>query len=143
MTFEVIAAAALLRKIAPCLRVRVVNVTDLMVLGAPGTHPHALSDEAFNNLFTKDRRIHFNYHGYAVEIQVKNTLDSGTTYADNEYRGCSSAGKVQAIVSRSEPIEKKGLLQPHSAYVSLIWSLSLSMWRVDVEKPLTHSLERC
>lgn len=74
MTFEVIAAAALLRKLAPSLRVRVVNVTDLMVLGAAGTHPHALSDEAFSNLFTKDRRIHFNYHGYAVEIQVKHNL---------------------------------------------------------------------
>ena len=74
MTFEVIAAAALLRKVAPSLRVRVVNVTDLMALGAAGTHPHALSDEAFNNLFTKDRRIHFNYHGYAAEIQVKSNL---------------------------------------------------------------------
>lgn len=74
MTFEVIAAAVLLRKIAPSLRVRVVNVTDLMVLGAAGTHPHAFSEDAFNNLFTKDRRIHFNYHGYAVEIQVKNSL---------------------------------------------------------------------
>ncbi|SRR5258706_10841578 len=74
MTFEVIAAAALLRKVAPALRVRVVNVTDLMALGAAGTHPHALSDEAFNNLFTKDRRIHFNYHGYAVEIQVNRKL---------------------------------------------------------------------
>jgi len=74
MTFEVIAAAALLRKLAPSLRVRVVNVTDLMVLGAAGTHPHALSDEGFNNLFTKDRRIHFNYHGYAGEIQVKHNL---------------------------------------------------------------------
>ena len=74
MTFEVIAAAALLRKVAPALRVRVVNVTDLMALGAAGTHPHALSDEAFNNLFTKDRRIHFNYHGYAVEIQVYDNL---------------------------------------------------------------------
>jgi len=74
MTFEVIAAAALLRKIAPSLRVRVVNVTDLMILGAAGTHPHALSDEAFNNLFTKDQCIHFNYHGYAGEIQVECNL---------------------------------------------------------------------
>lgn len=74
MTFEVIAAAALLRKVAPALRVRVVNVTDLMALGAAGTHPHALTDEAFNDLFTKNRRIHFNYHGYAVEIQVSGKL---------------------------------------------------------------------
>ena len=105
MTFEVIAAAALLRKVAPSLRVRVVNVTDLMALGGAGTHPHALSDEAFNNLFTKDRRIHFNYHGYAAEIQVNSsllasvlralTVDSGATLRPERrrrayyYRGIS------------------------------------------------------
>lgn len=68
MTFEVIAAAAILRKDVPDLRVRVVNVTDLMVLG-PG-HPHSLSDEAFNHLFTKDRRVYFNYHGYPNELRA-------------------------------------------------------------------------
>jgi xylulose-5-phosphate/fructose-6-phosphate phosphoketolase len=63
MTFEVIAAAVLLKKIAPELRVRVVNVTDLMVLGADGTHPHALNKDDFNAIFTEDKAIHFNYHG--------------------------------------------------------------------------------
>ena len=52
VTFEVIAAAALLRKYAPVLRVRVVNVTDLMILAAGGTHPHALRDDDFDTLFT-------------------------------------------------------------------------------------------
>ena len=69
VTFEVIAAAALLRKLAPDLRVRVVNVTDLMILGAFGTHPHALTEEAFETLFTKDKPIHFNYHGYPIELK--------------------------------------------------------------------------
>jgi xylulose-5-phosphate/fructose-6-phosphate phosphoketolase len=63
MMFEVIAAAALLKKIAPELRVRVVNVTDLMVLGAVGTHPHAMTADDFNAVFTDDKAIHFNYHG--------------------------------------------------------------------------------
>jgi xylulose-5-phosphate/fructose-6-phosphate phosphoketolase len=63
MTFEVVTAAALLRKIAPELRVRVVNVTDLMVLGATGTHPHAMSNDTFNAVFTEDKCVHFNYHG--------------------------------------------------------------------------------
>ena len=63
MMFEVIAAAALLRKLAPQLRVRVANVTDLMVLGATGTHPHAMSTNTFNAIFTEDKCIHFNYHG--------------------------------------------------------------------------------
>ncbi|KAK7690629.1 hypothetical protein QCA50_005728 [Cerrena zonata] len=77
LTFEVIAAAALLRKLLPQLRVRVVNVTDLMVLGPFGTHPHALTDSDWDALFTGDsdqggnggRYIHFNYHGYPQELK--------------------------------------------------------------------------
>jgi len=69
LTFEVVEAAALLRRIAPKLRVRVVNVTDLMILGTSGTHPHSLTDEDFDALFTADRPVHFNYHGYAQELK--------------------------------------------------------------------------
>lgn len=69
MTFEVIAAAALLRKEVPALRVRVVNVMDLMIMSATGSHPHALSKDAFDTLFTNDRPIHFNYHGYPIELR--------------------------------------------------------------------------
>ncbi|KAJ9485011.1 hypothetical protein VN97_g8356 [Penicillium thymicola] len=67
--FEVIAAAALLRKLTPELRVCVVNVTDLMILENEGVHPHALSTEAFDTLFTPDKPIHFNYHGYPTELR--------------------------------------------------------------------------
>lgn len=67
--FEVIAAAALLRKLIPELRVCVINVTDLMILENQGLHPHALSTEAFDSLFTADKPIHFNYHGYPTELQ--------------------------------------------------------------------------
>ena len=69
VTFEVIAAAALLRQYAPDLRVRVVNVTDLMILSAQGSHPHALTEEAFHSLFTEDKPVHFNYHGYPMELK--------------------------------------------------------------------------
>ena len=69
VTFEVIAAAALLRKLVPALRVRVVNVTDLMILAPTGSHPHSLTDEAFETLFTKDKSVHFNYHGYPIELK--------------------------------------------------------------------------
>jgi len=68
VTFEVIAAAALPRKIAPELHVRVVNVTDLMALGPFGSHPHAFSDTDFENLFTKDSKIVVNYHGYPHDV---------------------------------------------------------------------------
>ncbi|PYH41359.1 putative phosphoketolase [Aspergillus saccharolyticus JOP 1030-1] len=67
--FEVIAAAAILRQRCPELRVRVVNVTDLMILENQGQHPHALSTEAFDSLFGSDRPIHINYHGYPTELK--------------------------------------------------------------------------
>ncbi len=69
VNFEVIAAASLLRTIAPDLRVRVVNVTDLMILCNLGLHPHSLSDDVFRTLFTEDRAVVVNYHGYPVELR--------------------------------------------------------------------------
>ncbi|KAI9886487.1 MAG: hypothetical protein M1823_001737 [Watsoniomyces obsoletus] len=69
LTFEVIAAASLLRHRMPYLRVRVINVTDLMILNHEGAHPHALTHDDFDSLFTSDRHIHFNYHGYASELK--------------------------------------------------------------------------
>ncbi|KZT39557.1 D-xylulose 5-phosphate/D-fructose 6-phosphate phosphoketolase [Sistotremastrum suecicum HHB10207 ss-3] len=69
VTFEVIAAAALLRKLCLELRVRVVNVTDLMVLSVSESHPHSLSSEDFEMLFGSDVPIHFNYHGYPIELK--------------------------------------------------------------------------
>lgn len=69
MTFEVVAAAALLRRECPALRVRVVNVTDLMILGPAGSHPHALTDADFDALFTSDRPVHVNFHGYPIQLK--------------------------------------------------------------------------
>jgi xylulose-5-phosphate/fructose-6-phosphate phosphoketolase len=69
VTFEVVKAAELLRAICPALRVRVVNVTDLMILVPESKHPHALSREKFIEMFTADRPVLFNYHGYPTELQ--------------------------------------------------------------------------
>ncbi|KAJ8102482.1 XFP N-terminal domain-containing protein [Lipomyces tetrasporus] len=69
VTFEVIAAASLLKKKVPNLRIRVVNVSDLMILQPDGVHPHSLSDEGFASLFTEDQPVHFNYHGYPTELK--------------------------------------------------------------------------
>jgi xylulose-5-phosphate/fructose-6-phosphate phosphoketolase len=63
-TIETLAAVDLLRGLAPQLRVRVVNVVDLMTLQPQSEHPHGLSDEAFDALFTKDKPVVFAYHGY-------------------------------------------------------------------------------
>jgi xylulose-5-phosphate/fructose-6-phosphate phosphoketolase len=63
-TMETLAAAALLREHLPELRVRVVNVVDLMKLQPTSEHPNGLSDAEFDGLFTANRPIIFAYHGY-------------------------------------------------------------------------------
>jgi xylulose-5-phosphate/fructose-6-phosphate phosphoketolase len=63
-TLETLAAAALLREHLPELKVRVVNVVDLMRLPPESEHPHGLSDGLFDAIFTKDKPIVFAYHGY-------------------------------------------------------------------------------
>jgi xylulose-5-phosphate/fructose-6-phosphate phosphoketolase len=63
-TLETLAATGILRQELPDLRVRVVNVVDLMRLQPESEHPHGLSDTEFDSLFTRDRPIVFAYHGY-------------------------------------------------------------------------------
>ncbi|MCL4777486.1 MAG: phosphoketolase family protein [Gammaproteobacteria bacterium] len=63
-TQEALAATALLRQHFPDLRIRFVNVVDLYRLTPPSEHPHGLSDRDFDSLFTVDKPIIFNFHGY-------------------------------------------------------------------------------
>jgi xylulose-5-phosphate/fructose-6-phosphate phosphoketolase len=63
-TMETLAAVSLMRAQLPELKVRVVNVVDLMKLQPPTEHPHGLSDHDFDELFTADRPIIFAFHGY-------------------------------------------------------------------------------
>ncbi|MGW5260262.1 phosphoketolase family protein [Microbispora sp. NPDC004025] len=63
-TLETLAAAALLREHLPELRIRVINVVDLMRLQPASEHPHGLPDAEFDALFTTGRPIIFNFHGY-------------------------------------------------------------------------------
>jgi xylulose-5-phosphate/fructose-6-phosphate phosphoketolase len=63
-TLETLAAADILRQRLPDLKVRVVNVVDLMVIQDEREHPHGLSDAEFDAIFTTDRPILFAYHGY-------------------------------------------------------------------------------
>ena len=63
-TLETLAAVDLLRGLLPQLKIRVINVVDLMKLEPPTEHPHGLPDSDFNALFTLDRPVIFAYHGY-------------------------------------------------------------------------------
>jgi xylulose-5-phosphate/fructose-6-phosphate phosphoketolase len=63
-TLEILAATSLLRKHLPEMKVRVINVVDLMTLQPSSEHPHGLDDDDFNALFTTSRPVIFAYHGY-------------------------------------------------------------------------------
>ena len=78
-TLEVVAAAWLLRKHAPSLKLRVVNVVDLMCLYPRVTHPHGLEEPRFVELFTATKPVVFGFHGYQREIHA---LIHGRTNAE-------------------------------------------------------------
>ena len=63
-TMEILAATKILRENFPELKIRVVNIVDLMKLVSEEDHPHGLSDEEYDNIFTKDKPIIFGFHGY-------------------------------------------------------------------------------
>jgi xylulose-5-phosphate/fructose-6-phosphate phosphoketolase len=84
-TLETLAAADLLRRHLPELRVRVVNVVDIMRLQPAGEHPHGLSDRDFDSLFTPDKPIVFAYHGYPYLIHR-------LTYRRNNHRNLHVRG---------------------------------------------------
>jgi xylulose-5-phosphate/fructose-6-phosphate phosphoketolase len=67
-TLETLAAVGLLRGFFPALKIRVINVVDLMKLQPQSEHPHGLSDTAFDGLFTTDAPVIFAYHGYPTLI---------------------------------------------------------------------------
>ena len=67
-TMEALAATMLLREHFPELRIRFVNVVDLMALQAPSQHPHGLDDGSFDAMFTENKPVVFAYHGYPALI---------------------------------------------------------------------------
>jgi xylulose-5-phosphate/fructose-6-phosphate phosphoketolase len=91
-TMETMAAVMLLREALPDLRIRVVNVVDLMALQSEHQHPHGLPDGEFDRIFTRDRPVIFAYHGYPYlihrltyrranhdNLHVRGFVEEGTT----------------------------------------------------------------
>lgn len=85
---EVMAAAHILRQEFPHLRVRVVNITDLLILEKKTAHPHGLEPELFDSLFTKDRPVIINFHGYPSVIKQM-------LYDRGIYHRCSIHGYIE------------------------------------------------
>ncbi|MEH7835476.1 phosphoketolase family protein [Rhizobium laguerreae] len=91
-TMETLAAVDLLQKAIPELKIRTVNVVDLLALQSRDQHPHGLTDEAFDAIFTADKPVIFAYHGYPYlihrltykrtnhrNIHVRGFIEEGTT----------------------------------------------------------------
>ncbi len=68
-TLETLAAVSILHANLPSLNIRVINVVDLMKLEPSSVHPHGLTGQAFDKLFTKDKPVIFAFHGYPSLIQ--------------------------------------------------------------------------
>src|SRR5690606_12143311 len=91
-TLETVAAAWILKRELPDLKVRLVNVIDLMALSPLAYHPHGMSDELFLTLFTEDTPVVFAFHGYVriihdlvhgrpdpARFHVRGFMEEGTT----------------------------------------------------------------
>jgi len=90
-TLEILAAVSILREDLPDLKIRVINVVDLMRLQPQSEHPHGLSDMDYDQLFTRDKPIVFGFHGYP-------SLVHGLTYRRNNrnlhVRGYKEEGTI-------------------------------------------------
>ena len=92
LTEEALAAVAILRENLPDLKIRFVNVVDLYRLQPASEHPHGLSDRDFDSLFTKDKPVIFNFHGYPWLIH-KFTYRR-TNHANIHVRGYIERGNI-------------------------------------------------
>ena len=122
-TLETLAAVDLLRKYFKDLRIRVVNVVDLMTLQPPSEHPHGVSDREFDAMFTTDKPIIFAFHGYPWlihrlayrrtnhdNLHVRGYKEEGTTTTPfdmtvlNDLDRFHLAGDVVDRVTRLQPV---------------------------------------
>src|SRR5207248_11588642 len=67
-TIELLAATSLLREEVPDLRIRFVNVTNLFTLARPEAHPDGMSEDDFREVFTDDKPVIFDFHGYPSAV---------------------------------------------------------------------------
>lgn len=138
-TLETLAAVDFLRKECPTLKMRVVNVVDLMALRPPTEHPHGLSDTDYDAIFTKDKPIIFAFHGYPTlihrltyhranqQLHVHGYKEEGTTTTPfdmvvlNDLDRFHLAEAVLNRVPHPKAAQVKGLLKQklldHKAYI--------------------------
>src|SRR6202044_269443 len=98
-TLETLAAVAMLREHLPSLKVRVINVVDLMKLQSQSEHPHGLSDTDYNSIFTLDKHIIFGFHGYASLVH---RLTYRRTNRNLHVRGYKEEGTITTAFAMRE-----------------------------------------
>jgi len=115
-TLETLAAVKLIRRHLPDLKIRVINVVDLMRLQSSDSHPHGLSDAEFDVLFTRDKPVIFAFHGYPslihrltyrranhTNIHVRGYQEEGTTTTPFDMvvlNGLDRFHLVEAVIDR-------------------------------------------
>src|SRR5690606_6673359 len=123
---ETLAAVSILRRFFPELRVRVVNVVDLMTLQPETEHPHGLSDRDFDTIFTRSKPIIFAYHGYPWlihrltyrrtnhdNLHVRGYKEEGTTTTPFDMAVLNDIDRFDLVSDVIDRVEKLGA---HAAY---------------------------
>ena len=126
-TLEMLAAIAILRELVPELKIRFINVLDLMTLQPREEHPHGLSGEAFDTLFTVDKPILFAYHGYpwlihrltyrrtnSANLHVRGYKEEGTTTTPFDMVVLNTLDRFHLVMDVATRVPK---LQPRAAHL--------------------------
>jgi xylulose-5-phosphate/fructose-6-phosphate phosphoketolase len=135
-TLETLAAVSLLRRHIPQLKVRVVNIVDLMRLQPREEHPHGLSGAAFDSLFTTDKPIIFNFHGYPWlihrltyrrtnhdNLHVRGYKEEGTTTTPFDMAVRNNIDRFQLVI---DMIDRLPGITDSAAYVRQTMQAKLS-----------------
>jgi xylulose-5-phosphate/fructose-6-phosphate phosphoketolase len=125
-TLETLAAVDLLRSSCPDLRIRVVNVVDLMTLQPHSEHPHGIPDAEFDSLFTADRPVIFAYHGYPWlvhrltyrrhnhdNLHVRGYKEEGTTTTPFEMTMMNELDRYHLVIDVIDRVPELGRTAAH------------------------------